>query len=366
MADDVPDSPKRSLAPRSHGGTELGRDIMRAVVKAPYLEKSEEFELAVQWREKRDEVSLHKIASAHMRLVISMGAKFRHYGLPAEDVIQEGYLGLLEAAARFEPRRDVRFSTYARWWIRAAMQDYVLRNWSIVRGGTSSAQKTLFFRLRHLRAKIEQQENDLTPHEIHERIGTKLKVPAAAVEMMETRFKASVVSLDAPPQGEGSDGDGLAPRGDFLADDSPLQDELAENVIDGERRSLALKKAMKVLNKRELHIIRLRRLSDDGMTLEELAADLEISKERVRQVEKRALEKLRAVMAPDEAEEGLVSRDKKCLSSVNIYKEKEMEMSKKDDRVMKQKKPKEQQQPQPPTAGKPAETGKGGTPQKKK
>ncbi|TIS11362.1 MAG: sigma-70 family RNA polymerase sigma factor [Mesorhizobium sp.] len=132
-----------------------GRTLVRAAMKAPYLERDEEHLLAIRWREKKDQDALHLITVAHMRLVISMASKFRHYGLPLGDLIQEGHVGLLEAAARFEPAREVRFSTYATWWIRASMQDYILRNWSIVRGGTSSAQKALFFNLRRLRATLE-------------------------------------------------------------------------------------------------------------------------------------------------------------------------------------------------------------------
>ncbi len=125
-----------------------GRSLIRAALSAPYLERGEEHDLAVRWKQNRDQEALHRITTAHMRLVISMAGKFRHFGLPLGDLIQEGHVGLLEAAARFEPEREVRFSTYASWWIRASIQDYILRNWSIVRGGTSSAQKALFFNLQ--------------------------------------------------------------------------------------------------------------------------------------------------------------------------------------------------------------------------
>ena len=131
-----------------------GRLFIRAAMSAPYLERDEEHELAVRWKNGADQQALHRIAVSHMRLVVAMATRFRHFGLPIGDLVQEGHVGLLEAAARFEPERDVRFSTYATWWIRAAMQDYILRNWSIVRGGTSSAQKALFFNLRRLRARL--------------------------------------------------------------------------------------------------------------------------------------------------------------------------------------------------------------------
>ena len=136
----------------------LGRELIKAAAEAPFLERDEEKQLAIAWRERGDAKALHKLAAAHMRLVIALSAKFRHYGLPLSDLVQEGHVGLLEAAARFAPERDVRFSTYATWWIRASIQDYVLRNWSIVRGGTSSSQKALFFNfvvcVRGWRAKI--------------------------------------------------------------------------------------------------------------------------------------------------------------------------------------------------------------------
>src|SRR3712207_8498934 len=132
------------------------RRFVRAAMNAPFLEREEEHVLAVRWKERRDETALHQLPAALMRLVIALAARFRHYGLPMADLVQEGHVGLLEAAARFEPEREVRFSTYATWWIRASIQDYILRNWSIVRGGTSSAQKALFFNLRRLRARLSK------------------------------------------------------------------------------------------------------------------------------------------------------------------------------------------------------------------
>src|SRR5690606_21898455 len=146
------------------------RTLIRAAMKAPYLERDEEHDLAVRWKDARDQQALHRITTSHMRLVISMASKFRHYGLSMGDLIQEGHVGLLEAAARFEPERDVRFSTYATWWIRASIQDYILRNWSIVRGGTSSAQKALFFNLRRLRARLSQGSEQHSRAEVYREI----------------------------------------------------------------------------------------------------------------------------------------------------------------------------------------------------
>ena len=272
------------------------RSMVRAAMAAPYLEREEEHELAVAWKERDDQDALHKITRAHMRLVISMASKFRYFGLPMGDLIQEGHVGLLEAAARFDPSRDVRFSTYATWWIRASMQDYILRNWSIVRGGTSSAQKALFFNLRRLRARLAQGSNNLTRQETYKEISTALRVSEKDVALMDSRLSAPDHSLNAPVS---NDDEGGADRMDFLVSDDPTPDVIVEGMVDDERRSAWLHKALDVLNERELKIIRERRLQDDGATLEALGTVLGISKERVRQIENRALEKLRAALVED-------------------------------------------------------------------
>jgi RNA polymerase sigma-32 factor len=268
------------------------RSLMRAALSAPYLERDEEHDLAVRWKEYRDQEALHRITTAHMRLVISMAGKFRHFGLPLGDLIQEGHVGLLEAAARFEPDREVRFSTYATWWIRASIQDYILRNWSIVRGGTSSAQKALFFNLRRLRARLAQGTEMLSSASIYQQISTALGVSVSDVAMMDSRLSAPDTSLNAPLVDDGGSSD----RMDFLVSDDPLPDQVAEEAIDVERRTEWLQLALGVLNPRELKIIRERRLQDDGATLESLGETMGISKERVRQIESRALEKLKSAL----------------------------------------------------------------------
>jgi len=262
-------------------------------MSAPYLERDEEFDLARRWKDHHDQSALHRITTAHMRLVISMAARFRNFGLPINDLIQEGHIGLLEAAARFEPERDVRFSTYASWWIRASMQDYILRNWSIVRGGTSSTQKALFFNLRRLRARLAQGSETLSSDAVYNEISVALGVSKADVAMMDSRLSAPDSSLNAPVVDEGT---GSADRMSYLVCDDPLPDEVAVGAIDGERRLGWLRAALCVLNERELRIIRERRLEDDGATLELLGEKLGISKERVRQIESRALEKLKAAL----------------------------------------------------------------------
>ena len=269
------------------------RRMIKIAMAAPYLERGEEHALALRWKENDDRGARNKIATAHMRLVISMAGKFRNFGLPMSDLVQEGYVGLLEAAARFEPEREVRFSTYASWWIRASIQDYILRNWSIVRGGTSSAQKALFFNLRRLRAKLARGDTQLTVQSIHQEIAAALGVSLNDVQVMDARLSGNDASLQAPSISGDSDS---AERMDFLVSNEPLPDEQVTSMIDGERRRKWLASALSHLNEREMKIIGARRLAEDGATLEELGADLGISKERVRQIESRAIEKLRSAL----------------------------------------------------------------------
>jgi len=271
----------------------LRRRFVKAAMDAPFLERDEELALAQSWKANKDQVALHRLASAHMRLVIAIAARFRHYGLSMSDLIQEGHIGLLEAAARFEPDREVRFSTYATWWIRASIQDYILRNWSIVRGGTSSAQKALFFNLRRLRARLARDNSD-SNDTVYRQIAAAVGVSVNDVAIMDSRLSAPDTSLNAPM----SDGDesGGATRVSFLVDDKPLPDEVVEDSIDGERRITWLRGALGVLNDRELRIVSARRLAEEADTLESLGQRLGISKERVRQIENRALDKLRRAL----------------------------------------------------------------------
>lgn len=272
----------------------VGRQFVKAAMAAPFLERDEERALAVRWRDQRDDVALHKLTAAHMRLVISIASRFRHYGLPAADLVQEGHVGLLEAAARFEPEREVRFSTYATWWIRASMQDYILRNWSIVRGGTSSAQKALFFNLRRLRARM-MRDGQRPSVAMFAEIGKAIGVSGKDVEVMDTRLSGPDVSLNAP-LADNSDQQGAAERVDFLVDGAPLPDESVSESIDTARRASWLADALKILSERELRIVRERCLVEDVATLESLGSRLGISKERVRQIESRAIEKLRRAL----------------------------------------------------------------------
>jgi RNA polymerase sigma-32 factor len=275
-----------------------GRTFIRSAMRAPYLQRDEEHDLALRWKENQDQQALNRITLAHMRLVIAMAAKFRHFGLPVADLVQEGHVGLLEAAARFEPEREVRFSTYATWWIRASMQDYILRNWSIVRGGTSSAQKALFFNLRRLRARLASGAQPLSNDALYREVSAALGVSEADVAMMDSRLSAPDSSLNTPL----ADENGAAERQDFLVDDEPLPDEQVGEAIDLERRADWLRAALRALNDRELRIIEERRLTDEGATLEELGSTLGISKERVRQIEARAMEKLKVALVKQNPE----------------------------------------------------------------
>ncbi len=267
------------------------RRLIRESMAAPLLERGHERELAIRWREQRDEKALHELVQSYMRLVISTASRFKNYGLPTADLVQEGVVGLMQAAARFEPERDVRFSTYAAWWIRSAMQDYILRNWSVVRTGTTAAQKSLFFNLRRLRAKIEDGTGGRLDDVGRARIAEQLGVSRADVEDMEMRLSGADQSLNAAISADGEDA-----WQDFLADDRPTPEESVAEFRDSRRRSAWLASSLAELSERERTIIRERRLREEGSTLEELGVRLGISKERVRQIEHRALMKLKAAL----------------------------------------------------------------------
>ena len=266
-------------------------NFIKTSMKEPLLAREHEFELARRWRDEGDEMALHELVRSYMRLVVSTASRFRNYGLPMGDLVQEGNVGLMQAAARFEPQREVRFSTYATWWIRSAMQDYVLRNWSIVRTGTTAAQKSLFFNLRRLRARIEDSMGTRMTDEGRRSIAEQLKVDVGEVESMEVRLSGIDQSLNAPLS-DSSDDDWM----DFLPDSGPSPETVAIGMRDSETRSRWLAEALRELSPREQTIIRQRRLTDEGATLEELGRELGVSKERVRQLESRALGKLKDSM----------------------------------------------------------------------
>ncbi len=263
---------------------------IKETMNAPLLDKDHELDLARRWQENKDERALHELITSYTRLVVSLAAKFRHYGLPMGDLIQEGNIGLMQAAERFDYKRDLRFSTYASWWVRSCIQDYVLRNWSIVRTGTTSAQKSLFFNLRRLRTQIEKEsEQDGLTDEGRAKIAKELGVKINDVEQMESRFGFGDQSLDAQI-GDEEGSNWLS----MLSDDGPTPEDVVIGVKDAQTRSAWLNNALSKLSDREQTIIRERHLSDENVTLESLGKVLGVSKERVRQLEQRAMEKLRS------------------------------------------------------------------------
>jgi RNA polymerase sigma-32 factor len=262
--------------------------FIKQSMKQPLLERDHEFEIARRWREEGDQAALHELVSSYTRLVVALATKFRNYGLSMGDLVQEGNVGLMQAAARFEPDREIRFSTYATWWIRSAMQDFVLRNWSIVRTGTTAAQKSLFFNLRRMRAKIEEASGRPLDDQGRDKIATELGVDVCEVEAMELRMAASDQSLNSPVA-DGAESEWQ----DFIADTRANPEEVVIGMRDAQTRSRWLAEALGELSSRERTIIAQRRLTDQGATLEELGRELGVSKERVRQLEHRALMKLR-------------------------------------------------------------------------
>jgi len=260
----------------------------------PILEREYEAELARKWKYNRDERAMHELVRSYARLVIGAASRYKNYGLPLGDLIQEGNIGLMQAANRFEPEREVRFSTYAAWWIRASIQDYILRNWSIVRTGTTAAQKSLFFNLRRLRTKIDGAATDkgLT-YEGREKISKLLGVKMKDVEDMEARMSGGDQSLNALLTEEGDE-----EYQSFLPDTRPSPEDIVIGMKDSKTRSAWLNSALKTLSDREQRIIRERHLQYETVTLEDLGKKLGVSKERVRQLEARAMEKLKQNLEP--------------------------------------------------------------------
>lgn len=261
---------------------------IREAMDEPMLERDHEFDLARRWRDGKDEKALHELTRSYTRLVVATATRFRRYGLPMGDLIQEGNVGLMQAADKFDPERGFRFSTYATWWIRAAIQDYVLRNWSIVRTGTTAAQKSLFFRLRALRAKIESRSGGEKLDDTgRKEIAGELNVKVKEVEDMEARFFGDL-TLNAKISENGED-EWLS----LLADERPDPESITIGIKDTQTRSEWLQNAMARLPEREQIIIRDRHLNDKTVTLEVIGNRMGISKERVRQLEYRAMSRLK-------------------------------------------------------------------------
>ncbi len=270
--------------------------------KFPMLAKEEEFMLAKRWTEHEDTEAAEKMVTSHLRLVAKIAMGYRGYGLPMAEVVSEGNVGLMQAVKKFDPDKGFRLATYAMWWIRAAIQEYILRSWSLVKLGTTAAQKRLFFNLRRIKGEINAIEaGDLRPEQVTE-IATRLNVTEEEVISMNGRMSASDASLNAPIGGQDGDGEWQ----DWLEDeDNPGQaKEFADNQEFQARMSL-LEKAMEDLNEREKHIITERRLKDEPVTLEDLSKVYNVSRERIRQIEVRAFEKLQKAMIRAAKDEGL-------------------------------------------------------------
>ncbi len=268
------------------------RTVTKRAMGAEMLDAETELALARAWRDEGDEKALHRLVNAYMRLAVSMASKYRRYGAPMPDLIQEAGVGLMKAAEKFDPDRGVRFSTYAVWWIKASIQDYVMRNWSMVRTGSTSSQKSLFFNLRRVRAKLEREAGAsgevIDAYRLREMIAEEVGVPLRDVEMMDARLSGSDFSLNAQQAGE--EGREWV---DTLRDDGPQAAETVTRNADLARVRGWLADALSSLNARERMIIIERKLRDDPRTLESLGLELGLSKERVRQLEAQALTKLR-------------------------------------------------------------------------
>jgi len=276
--------------------------LTRKAVKAELLDAETELQLAYAWRDSRDEAALHRLITAYMRLAISMAAKFKRYGAPMSDLVQEAGLGLMKAADKFDPDRGVRFSTYAVWWIKASVQDYVMRNWSMVRTGSTSSQKSLFFNMRRVQAQLEREAQQtgekLDKHQLNQLIATEVGVPLNDVEMMDGRLSGSDFSLNAT---QASDEEGREWI-ETLEDENARADLAVEEEYDQQRLADWLGVAMDALNEREQFIVRERKLIESPRTLESLGAELGLSKERVRQLEAAAFGKMRKYLEKNAGE----------------------------------------------------------------
>ena len=274
---------------------------LQEIRKFPMLEPEKEYMLAKRWKEHADPDAAHRLVTSHLRLVAKIAMGYRGYGLPLSELISEGNVGMMQAVKRFDPDRGFRLATYAMWWIRAAIQEYILHSWSLVKMGTTAAQKKLFFNLRKLKGQLQaMEEGDLSPENL-KKIATELDVPEADVISMNRRLASPDHSLNAPLRSD-SEGEWQ----DWLVDESESQEtRLGERQELGLRRDL-LEKAMTHLNDRERHILTERRLRDNPTTLEDLSQQYGISRERVRQIEVRAFEKLQKAMRAAATERNLV------------------------------------------------------------
>jgi RNA polymerase sigma-32 factor len=275
--------------PMIAGESGLSR-YLAEIKRFPMLEPQDEYMLAKSWREHGDRDAAHKLVTSHLRLVAKIAMGYRGYGLPIGEVISEGNVGLMQAVKRFEPEKGFKLATYAMWWIRASIQEYILRSWSLVKMGTTASQKKLFFNLRKAKSKISAfEEGDLKPDQVA-LIATRLGVPEQDVVDMNRRLGGDA-SLNAPLREEGE-----GEWQDWLVDEASSQEAVLADREESDVRLDALKKALSVLNERERRIFEARRLADEPVTLEDLSTEFGVSRERVRQIEVRAFEKVQAAV----------------------------------------------------------------------
>ena len=271
---------------------------LQEIRKFPMLQPDEEYTLAKNWRDNEDRDAAHKLVTSHLRLVAKIAMGYRGYGLPVSEVISEGNVGLMQAVKRFEPERGFRLATYAMWWIKASIQEYVLRSWSLVKMGTTASQKKLFFKLRKVKGQIQALEDgDLRPDQVTE-IATRLGVPEQDVVSMNRRLGGDA-SLNAPLS---KDGEAGGEWQDWLVDGSETPDVAYEQSEEQDMRSKLLHQAMNGLNERERRIFEARRLAEDPLTLEDLSQEFDVSRERIRQIEVKAYEKVEKAVRKASAE----------------------------------------------------------------
>jgi RNA polymerase sigma-32 factor len=283
-------------------GSSLSR-YLEEIRRFPMLEPEEEFVLAKNWQEHGDVEAAHRLVTSHLRLVAKIAMGYRGYGLPLNEIISEGNVGLMQAVKRFDPDRGFRLATYAMWWIRAAIQEYILHSWSLVKMGTTAAQKKLFFNLRKLKGQMQAiDEGDLRPETV-KAIAERLDVTESDVVEMNRRLEGADHSLNVPLRS-----DSETQWQDWLVDDTASQESTIADADEFDHRMSLLHRAMGVLNERERHILGERRLKDEPTTLEELSAHYGISRERVRQIEVRAFEKLQRAIKGLEAEQAATAR----------------------------------------------------------
>ena len=267
---------------------ELINNVIEYSRRAAVLSKEEEYKLITAWRDNRDQVALQKILNSYLRLAVSFAKKYANYGLPLDDLIHEGVLGIMRALEKFDISRDFRLSTYSSWWIRASIQDYILKNWSIVRTGSTSSQKQLFFNLKKIKKKILDVSRDFMGQDELNEVSKMLNIKPLEIQNMESRLAGGDVFLNQKI--DDVDGNDLL---SLLPDNTANPEEVTENYFDNKTKSNWLNKAIETLNDREKIIIQLRKLADKSSTLDELGKKLNISKERVRQIETKALSKLK-------------------------------------------------------------------------